>query len=554
MESQIADYLNKKGLEYKRRGEQAIMNCMFCNDREKKFAINLISGKYNCLHLNNCGARGDFYSFQQKMGDKPDKLNKKRVFVNQQKKNYVRPQKDCPPMRDDQVEVYKYLKGRGFNDDTIKHFRIGADQQTIKFPYFKNGELANIKYRNILDKKKMWQEKDAEPLLFNRDNIESNILVICEGEYDAMALFQYGIEAVSVPGGASNMDWIEREWDYLESFQHINLCFDQDSAGQEGAAKAASRIGLWRCSLIKLPKKDANECLRSGISTEDIITCFAHPIDLTPETIVSPDYFEAKIQQLFAQGAAMMGMPTAWEEFDRIIKGWRGSELTVWTGRNGSGKSTILNQVVLDIASKKDRVCIYSGEMSPERYLRWAVIQHKENGNPSPFAIKDSLDWMTGKIYILNITDMITPDKLLEDFEYAARRYGCKHFIIDSLMKIDLDENDEYNQQKRFVSRLTDFVKTHNAHIHLVAHPRKSSSDTDEPGKVDVKGSSHITDLAHNVIVLYRTSQEQKEFSAKKGKPVSDMQLYVKKNREFGVEGKVMMLFDDQTKKFRCAE
>lgn len=550
--TQIVKYLEKKGIQFKRRGEELLLNCPFCGDKERKFSINAITGKYNCLHLNRCGVRGDFYSFQQKLGDKPDKLDKKRVFIGQEKKNYVRPQKDCPPMKDDQVAVYKYLKGRGFADETIKYFRIGAEGNVVKFPYFKNGILTNIKHRDITDKKKMWQEKDAEPLLFNRDNIEGGILVVCEGEYDCMALHEYGIEAVSVPNGASGLTWVEQEWDYLESFRHILLCFDNDEAGKEGAATLAARIGLWRCSLVTLPLKDANECLKQKIAPEEINLCFSNPIELTPETIVSPDYFTAKIQKLFEMGAKLFGTQTAWEELDGILKGWRSSELTVWSGRNGSGKSTIINQVILDLAKKGVKSCIYSGEMPPERYLRWAVIQHKENSNPAPVSIADSLSWMTGKIYILNVTDTITPDKLLEDFEYAARRYGVKHFVIDSLMKINVNENDEYNQQKQFVSRLTDFVKAHDCHIHLVAHPRKSASDADEPGKVDIKGSSHITDLAHNVIVLYRPNDDQKNRTVKLGKVAADMVLFVKKNREFGVEGRVQFNFDEQTKKFRC--
>jgi twinkle protein len=549
--SQIIKYLEKRGLQFRRRGEEAIMCCPFCGDKERKFSINVVTGLYNCLHMNSCGVNGDFYSFQKRLGDKPDKLNKKRVFVSQEKKNYVRPQVDCPPMKDDQVAVYKYIKGRGFSDETIKYFRIGAELNNIKFPYFKNGELTNIKYRDIHDKKKMRQEKDAEPLLFNRDNIETSILVICEGEYDAMALHQYGIEAVSVPNGASGLQWVEQEWDFLETFRHINICFDNDHAGKEGAAALAARLGLWRCSLINLPLKDANECLLKGIAPEEIIRCFNAPIELTPETIVSPDYFTPKVQQLFEFGNKMFGLPTPWDGLNNMLKGWRHGELTIWSGRNGSGKSTILNQVILDIASKGEKSCIYSGEMAPERYLRWAIIQHKEDDKPSPTEISDSLSWMTGKIYILNISNTIDQDKLLEDFEYAARRYGCKHFVVDSLMKINLNENDEYNQQKKFVSNLVDFAIKLNVHVHLVAHPRKSASDDDAPGKVDVKGSSHITDLASNVIILNRSSDEQKETFTKRKKLVSDCQLYVKKNREFGIEGKLHLWFNEKTKKYR---
>lgn len=547
--NQVISYLESKEFKFRRRGDELIMNCPFCGERSGKFSINSITGLYNCLHLNTCGVKGDFYQFQKELGDKPVKLDGKKVFIGNEKKKYVKP-KEIKAISDNETNVYNYLKGRGFSDETIKFFRLGADGNILKFPFRKNGTLVNIKHRDIHDKAKMWQEKNAEQVLFNRDNIEKNILVIVEGEFDAMALHQYGIEAVSVPAGVSNQAWVENEWDYLDTFKHILICFDTDQAGKEGAVKLAERLGLWRCSLVTLPLKDANECLLKNISTEEINLCFARAKELSPETLVSPDFFNDKVQHLFEMGAGLFGTPTAWKELDNILKGWRGSEVTIWSGRNGSGKSTILNQVILDLAVKGVRSCIYSGEMPPERYLRWAIIQYKENNNPSPISILDSLQWMTGKLYILNVTNTITPDDLLSNFEYAARRYGVKHFVIDSLMKISINDSDEYNEQKRFVSKLTDFVKIHDCHVHLVAHPRKAASDTDEPGKVDIKGTSHITDLAHNVVVLYRPTEDQKANSIKKGKVAADMVLFVKKNREFGVEGAVMFKYAEATKKF----
>jgi replicative DNA helicase len=90
--------------------------------------------------------------------------------------------------------------------------------------------------------------------------------------------------------------------------------------------------------------------------------------------------------------------------------------------------------------------------------------------------------------------------------------------------------------------------------MHLVVHPRKTMTDRDEPGKVDVKGSSHITDLVHNVIVLYRLDEDFKEKQKKKGITTSDMQLYVKKNREYGIEGRVYFNFNEITRRFTTEE
>lgn len=544
-EENIGEYLMRHGWTGKRRGDQAIMNCPQCGDTENKFAVSLTTGAFNCLHLNNCGIKGSFNQLRAIYGDRPIN-NRQDRFLNTSKRAYTKP---TTQIKEPTYQVIEYLRKRGFTDDTMGHFRIGAfDGDTVMLPYYRNGELINVKYRSITDKKKMRTERDAEPILFNRDQVYSGTLIICEGEYDAMALYRYGMDAVSVPMGAKNYQWIDQEWEYLETFKEIFLCFDMDGAGQEAAREVAQKLGLWRCRIVALPGKDANECLTKGIPINE---CFTDAKIISPDTLVTPTHFEEQVQELFRAGKNLFGIPTAWEGLTEKIKGWRGGEVTVWSGRNGSGKSTILNQHILDMGQKGVKSCIYSGEMPPARYLRWAVIQQRENDAPSPVAISAALNWMDGKIYILNITSGVDPDKLFSDFEYAARRFNVKHFVVDSLMKVSLDLRDEYNSQKDFVSQLCDFAQKFDVHVHLVAHPRKTQNDDDEPGKVDIKGSSHITDLAHNVLVLNRTSEEAAEKVKKKGKSPSDMQLYVKKNREFGIEGKVHFFFNEQTKRYK---
>lgn len=542
-----AEYLQRKHIEYKRRGETAVFNCPFCQDRERKGGMSLSDGSFNCLHLNNCGAKGSFYDFQKRMGDTPEKSNRE-VFFNQTRKQYSRPKTE---MRTPTSNVAAYLHARGFTDETIAHFRFGAENDdTVMIPYYKGEQLVNVKYRSITDKKKMRVEKDAEPTLFNRDQITDEQLVICEGEYDCAALHQYGIESVSVPNGASGMAWLEVEWDYIDTFSEIYICMDNDEAGRKAAREIALRVGEWRCKNVVLPKKDANECLMAGYARADILAAFSAASDFKPETLVGPMFFHEKVQNVFRQGSKLFGIKTPWEGVNAILKGWRDGELTVWSGRNGSGKSTILNQVFIGLAAQDVRTCIYSGEMPPERYLRWAVIQHLQNSSPPPERVHDSLYWMDKHVYILNITAIIAPDKLLADFEYAARRYAVKHFIVDSLMKISFKAQDEYHQQQEFVSKLCNFVQKFHCHIHLVAHPRKTDSDEDETGKVDIKGSSHITDLCSNVIVLHRVSEKKKAALKKTGVIPADMKLYIKKNREFGVEGSVNMIFNEETKSF----
>ncbi|MDD5010369.1 MAG: toprim domain-containing protein, partial [Syntrophorhabdaceae bacterium] len=495
----VQEYLDKKEFEWFRRGDQGVMNCPFCDDNERKFGISLIDGAFNCLHLNKCGVKGSFATLQDKLGDKPQRLSGEDRFIaaRKVKKEYVRPQSQLKWLSND---VVQYLYERGFNDDTIEFFCIKSkDDTTLAFPYYKHGELVNMKYRSITDKRRMSMETGAEPVLFNRDQVKDKTrLVITEGEFDCMALQQYGISSVSVPNGASGMTWVENEWEYLESFKEIFICFDNDEAGDAGALALARRVGMEKCRRVRLICKDANECLMTGTTLETMLDCIDGAQDIKPETIVNARHFREDIGKLFALGRELFGIKTPWEKLDGILKGWRPGEVTVWSGKSGAGKSTMLNQVFLDLIKKDNKICIYSGEMPPPRFLRWALIQYCEDGNPEYNVWSAALNDISDSIYVLNIGRIVDTDKMIDDFKYAAKRYGVSHFIIDSLMTISFNgANDKakYQAQADFVSALTVFAKQLDVHIHLVAHPRKTMYDKDEAGKTDVAGSADITNL-----------------------------------------------------------
>jgi twinkle protein len=78
----------------------------------------------------------------------------------------------------------------------------GAQTNALVFPYMRDGELVNIKYRG--SDKSFWQIKGAEKIMFGLDDIVgAREIVIVEGEMDKLALEQAGIKnVVSVPDGA----------------------------------------------------------------------------------------------------------------------------------------------------------------------------------------------------------------------------------------------------------------------------------------------------------------------------------------------------------------
>ncbi len=80
-------------------------------------------------------------------------------------------------------------------------------------------------------------------------------------------------------------------------------------------------------------------------------------------------------------------------------------------------------------------------------------------------------------------------------------------------MKLDIAE-DDYNAQKAFVEALCDLKNEYNCHIHLVVHPRKGIDESKVPGKLDVKGTGALSDLADNCFIVWRNKAKEKKRSA----------------------------------------
>jgi 5S rRNA maturation endonuclease (ribonuclease M5) len=60
---------------------------------------------------------------------------------------------------------------------------------------------------------------------------DRSLLVITEGEKDALAVMEAGFNAVSVPSGASNMKWLDADIEFLKLFDDVCIMFDNDQAG-----------------------------------------------------------------------------------------------------------------------------------------------------------------------------------------------------------------------------------------------------------------------------------------------------------------------------------
>jgi len=472
-------------------------------------------------------------------------------------KTYRRPQR--PQCAAPSGRGLAWLVERGIEQRTIEAFKVkeqSRDGKTyVVFPYLRDGELVNVKYRNPDDKRDMRQEGGAEPCLFGWHLVDSRARSVCiaEGEIDAMTLWQAGLPALSCNAGAGNHQWIETDWERLQRFSEILIAYDDDEAGRKGAAEVASRLGLERCRLVTFPAKDANAWLQEGACGEDFHDACKTAKSIDPSELAPMSSFMAGVKALFypaRDGKRVPALRLAARDFDWLE--FRPGEYTCWTGINGHGKSLMLNQVLLGLMEQSERVMVFSGELTPERQGKRLVKQATGLDRPSPQYIDAVGEWVRDRMWLFAEVGTARLDRLLEVFEYGHRRYGCTQFVIDSLMMTDVPEDGpgSLSAQKAAIQKITGFAKRVSGHVHLVAHPRKALNEDSPPGKLDVGGSGRITDAADNVVSVWSARKEDSEPA--NDKPDALFELLKQRNGE--VQHRKLWLYFNRAAQQYCTD
>ncbi len=387
-------------------------------------------------------------------------------------------------------------------------------------------------------------------------------IVITEGEIDALSLAAYGYPAVSVPfggGSGGKHNWIENEFDHLESFETIFLATDMDPPGEEAAREIASRLGRHRCYRVRLPLKDANDCLTAGIDKATIKAAFSSAQSFAPEGLRrASDYKDQVIGLFWPAPEKHLGYTVPYPKLKDKLH-FRPAELTLWSGASGTGKSQLLSDCIPHWIAQKSRLCLASLEMKGEQSLRRLTKQTGGLEQPTKETIERILHFLDEGLILYEHVGKSSVDTLLEVFDYCRARYGCDQFIIDSLMRLGI-ASDDYARQEQAVYKMVDWAVLNNVHIHLVAHARKGGLDKDIPSTEDIKGASEIGANAFNIITIWRNrSLEDKIFAASLAQEKADLAkrpgviMNIAKQRSGDFEGKIGLWFDPQTYRYRCS-
>lgn len=407
-----------------------------------------------------------------------------------------------------------WLASRGISNATSDAFGLVIDGDKISFPYRRGTEPVYIKHRG--PQKRFWADEGGELRLYNLDRaLGAKKVVICEGEMDALAIFETGIEAVvSVPNGApqksGNLDrykYIISAWEEgLLRDAEIIIAVDNDGPGRALAADLEMLMGSARCRIVTWPEgcKDANDALMQ------------HGADALYDLIVTAP--RVKVDGVFRLSEIETPPPlVTWDVgipgTDSQIR-FAPTTLSVVTGYPGHGKSSLMYQIWLHIARTYGvKIAMFSAEVPVRPHLLRQLRQFfwgKPEHELTPDQIRIADEFLEEHfIFLMPSKQAMTFDRLLDLMEYCAIE-GCKAMVIDPWNKLEADRGT--TSETDFIGQCLDallgFARRYQVHVQVIAHPSKQQgpNKSEAPHGQDISGSANWNNRSDQLLVVHRTS------------------------------------------------
>lgn len=203
--------------------------------------------------------------------------------------------------------------------------------------------------------------------------------------------------------------------------------------------------------------------------------------------------------------------------------------VTIWSGYPGSGKTTIIRQAICQFLKRGQSVFLASLEEEPGDVLTSLGDTASGCYDPSSHQMQCFLDAYHKQLHLWGKYGIAPHKKLLGVIRMLASTRGLDHAVIDSLMCLDVP-NDDYEGQRKFANELAAVARATGVHVHLVAHPRKQVSAEQPLDLNDVAGAREIGGIADNVLFL-RRSKSDDPYAA--GGDVTPMVVSIRKQRHF---------------------
>ena len=461
------------------------------------------------------------------------------------------------------IESYdtRGVQERGITKQVAMHYGMKVSYNmdgTIEahyYPYTSKGKTTSFKIRELPKSFKVKGDfSDIELFGQSSFNRGGRSLTITEGELDAMAVAQANLSqsgkiypVVSLPS-SSNLNPLIANREWVRSFDTVVLMFDQDEAGEKAIDKAAKIIGWDKVKVAHLPENDPCETLiKHGHSA--IINAFWGARQYTPASVVRGE----DIWEEFTKRKTVKSVPypTCLKGLNDKLSGMRQGEITLFTSGTGSGKSTMIKEIILQLkAETEDNIGMISLEESIGDSAQ-KFIQMFTPEDPTEEQERKAFDSVFGdnRLILLDHNGAVSDSSLIDQIENLCL-LGCKYLVLDHITIAVSEGSDGKTGNEAIDAIMSDLlkvVKKHDVWLGIISHLRKSQGKSFEEGHLasidDIKGSGSIKQISFDIITFARNLIAANEDER------NTIHLRVLKSRFTGLTGDCGSAYYDQKTK-----
>lgn len=408
------------------------------------------------------------------------------------------------------------IRDRGISKETCKKFGVTVEMTNDKvsthyYPYFntKTGERTAAKARYVSDKSFSWSGDRTDIGLFGQNVCRGSgkFITITEGEMDALAvseMFDRKWDVVSIrDGSGSALRDIKDQLEWLEGYDSIVLCFDNDKAGKEAVDQIKDLFSPTKCRIVKLGMKDPNAMLMAG-EVQTFVKNWWDAKQYQPDGLVMVgDTWESLLAYRDTPS-----VPYPWQGLNDILMGQRTKEVVVWAAETGVGKSQTMREVQDSlIRTTEDRVgCLMLEESIAKTTLGWMSFAagrplHKELNRIPDEELRKYWEQATkgDRFVLLDHNGWNNDfDVLKSRVRYMAKSLDCRWVVLDHLhyaLSSVQGASGDWAGIDELMTQIVGLALECDIGIHLVCH-------TSDPRSL--RGSKGIEKLADAVIYLER--------------------------------------------------
>ena len=439
---------------------------------------------------------------------------------------------------------FKSLNVRKISIDTCKryNYRVGVynNKQCHIMDY---GAATKFRYK---DKTFAWKGDAKSEKLFGEKlfkNKDGKRIIVTEGEIDCLSVSQaFGNkwEVVSIKNGAPAADKdIKNSLDFLQTYEQVVFCFDQDAVGQEAAKKCADLFTPGKARIAVLPLKDANEMLVSG-KVKELVQCIYDAKVYRPDGIIDG----ATLFKTIAEKDINESVPYCYPTLNTKTYGLRKGELVTITAGSGIGKSLVCREIAYDLIVKHNKKI---GYIALEESVKKTALSLLSIDLDKPLHIDNDVDTEVleksfnkvlskGNVLFYDHFGSLESDNLINKIRYLAISCNCDYIVLDhiSIVVSGLEGGDERRAIDNAMTKLRSLVEETGIGLILVSHLKRPAEKGHEEGAhtslSQLRGSAGIGQLSDIVIGLERNQQSEKNSN------VTTMRIL--KNRFSGDTGK----------------